>query len=256
MSTNARAELTVASWNLHEGVPAASSRIGQVETVDQVTELINAHKIDIAAFQEIGFSDNGDCESLNAVRKATSLTHTAAWPMHGSSFCRDRLSGIAIASRYPLHEVGRHTLPNPNLRTRIDGTEIMSHDKGMISAKTQWADLELHIVTLHSFPFYLFGREAQEHEFEPVWKAMNSYLTDMGDGPLIVCGDFNTPNRGLLLDKSGQRLQSALLGKTTYRGISSDDVLYSSDFTVQEIRIIENFSDHEMCAVDFVTHDR
>ncbi|MET7391105.1 endonuclease/exonuclease/phosphatase family protein [Streptomyces sp. NPDC005529] len=251
--TRAGDPLTVATWNLHEGLPAAGgSQAGPEPATDEVVRLLTDRRVDIAAFQEVGFDAGGGSELLEEVRRRTELRHVTARPLHASSFFPERLSGVAVASRYPLRDPEAAMLPNPRLRTEIDGEEIHSHDKGLVGTTVSLWGLDLRVVSLHAFPFHLFRRAPDETEFKEVWDALADELRRRGEHDrLLVCGDFNTDDRSLMLRADSLPLSSSLEGRPTYRDRSYDDILHGAAVTLTGVDVVENFSDHRVCIASF-----
>lgn len=249
--------LTVATWNLHEAVPISDDAdvVGPSvpRAVEETIALLTDRRVDIAAFQEVGFDSGGTSELMEAVRRHTPLRYVAAHPLHESSFFPGRLSGVAVASRFPIREHVRHMLPNPELRTEMGGKEIRTHDKGLVAAAVDLGDgVELSVVSLHSFPFYLFHRDPHEAEFKAVWDALADRLGRQRQSDLaLVCGDFNTEDRGLVLDAGALSLASSLDGQSSYGGKSVDDVLYGPGLVRRGVDVVVNYSDHSVCIVDF-----
>ncbi|MEU9287712.1 endonuclease/exonuclease/phosphatase family protein [Streptomyces sp. NPDC048275] len=265
-----RDRLRVASWNLHEGIPVSGGILvpggadhRSREVAAEIGGLLADRRVDVAAFQEVGFDAEGTSEVLEHIRNTTRLRHIVTYPLHESSFFPDRLSGVAVASRFPLRDPRRHMLPNPELRTRFDGKEIRSHDKGLVSATlspdgVDGVDgVDVEVTSLHSFPFYLFGREPGETEFKEIWDELSDELRrHLHHHPLVVCGDFNTPERGLLLSEDRLPLASSIAGRVTYKDRSVDDILYGPGIGLAGTEIVENFSDHRLCLADFLLRSR
>ncbi|MEV6756807.1 endonuclease/exonuclease/phosphatase family protein [Streptomyces sp. NPDC051214] len=253
-----RHTLTVVSWNLHEGVDGSSGAFANEagpadpRATAEVLAMITERGVDVAAFQEVGFDRHGHAELLEEVQRRTPLRHLAAHPLHASSFTPGRRSGVAVASRFPLRNTGRYLLPNPGLRVVLDGQEIHSHDKGHVRVTVDLGEAQVDVVSLHSFPFYLFRRDAAEPEFKDIWRALADELDRPGGpGRLLVCGDFNANASGLLLDTLGVPLASTFDGRPTQRNRSVDDVLHSPDLVLTESVTVDNFSDHRACVAVF-----
>ncbi|MGW5733050.1 MULTISPECIES: endonuclease/exonuclease/phosphatase family protein [Streptomyces] len=253
-----RSTLTVLSWNLHEGIDASSGAFAHgagpanPRATEEVVAMIAERNVDVAAFQEVGFDRHGHAELLAELRRRTPLRHVAAHPLHASSFTPGRRSGVAVASRFPLRKTGRYVLPNPGLRVVLDGQEIHSHDKGHVRVTVGLGESEVDVTSLHSFPFYLFRRDAAEPEFKEIWRALADQLERPG-GPrrLLVCGDFNANASELLLDTLDVPLVSTFDGRPTHRGRSVDDVLHSPDLVLTESVTVDNYSDHLACVAVF-----
>ncbi|MER5761946.1 endonuclease/exonuclease/phosphatase family protein [Streptomyces sp. NPDC002082] len=248
-----RHELVVASWNLHEGVSArAGAGPADAEVLAEVTELLTDRRVDVVAFQEVGFDAEGSSELLSRVRETTALRHVVAFPLHASSFFPGRLGGVALAGRFPWRDARRVLLPNPGLSAVVGGNEIHSHDKGLVHATCRWGGRDLGVTSLHSFPFYLFGRDPGEAEFKGIWDALAADVRRSArSGPALVCGDFNTGDRALVLDRGSLPLSSATAGRVTYPRGAVDDVLHTADAGLPlRAEAITNFSDHKvlLCA--------
>lgn len=217
---------------------------------DQVVDLINQRQIDVVCFQEVDYTPTGESSILNAVAKGTCLHHTATHMLSPSSFFTGMSTGVAIASRLPLHDVKRTMLPNPGLTTRVKSGVISSHDKGHVSAKVDFWGSEVSIVSLHALPFHVFGHEAADPRFGDVWTTLAAGLTNPQNTPTVVCGDFNTPQRELVLTDSAPAFTSAVENRPTFENLALDDILYSSHFARKRIEVVPNFSDHGACVAD------
>ncbi|MGW4824905.1 endonuclease/exonuclease/phosphatase family protein [Streptomyces sp. NPDC004227] len=245
--------LTVASWNLHEGVPASGGTDPcSAGVAEEVVRFLTHQRVDIVAFQEVGFDDRGTSELLDHITRRTALRHTAALPLHESSFFPGRLSGVAVAGRFPLSRYRQHWLPNPGLRTTIEGQEIHSHDKGLVTATFPLGGTEVDVTSLHVLPFYLFRRDPDEAEFKEVWDSLAGALGRHANSRLtLVCGDFNTPERRLVLGAGTLPLASSIDGRPTYKDRSVDDILYGPGIAVNRTEVVDNFSDHRACIAQF-----
>ena len=55
---------------------------------------------------------------------------------------------------------------------------------------------------------------------------------------MLLGGDFNTEHRELLTSKTARRFRRGVTGGLTYRGIESDDVLYSPELELRSTQVI------------------
>jgi endonuclease/exonuclease/phosphatase family metal-dependent hydrolase len=235
---------------VHEGAPdraddEASIAFGAGEIADQVA----SQDIDILCLQEVDFdADNFHSRILDRLAQDTDLTHTARFALSSSSFSESRRSGVAIASRYPVQETTRQPLRNPRLRTTLrDGRRIGSFDKGMLGVTLDLGHgCSVVVVSLHMFPFHLFGRSAEDTSFARLWKDAAAWLDGL-PAPLIVCGDFNTGNRDLVAGT----LRNAVTAPT-YRDQAYDDILHSPDLRAEGLTVLDTFSDHRLCVAELV----
>jgi endonuclease/exonuclease/phosphatase family metal-dependent hydrolase len=243
--------LRVATWNVHEGLPAGIDHGPPIARVfDGMVDLINDLDIDVICFQEVDYTPELKSNTLNAVARGTALSHFAAYDLSPSSFFPGMRTGVAIASRFPLYGQKKTKLPNPNLTVRVKSGRIGSHDKGHLSAKVDLWGREVSIVSLHALPFHVFGQEAADPRFGYVWENLARGLTTRQDAPLLVCGDFNTPQRDLVLSDATTHLNRAVGDQPTFDDLALDDILYSRHFEERRTRVVPNFSDHRACVAD------
>jgi endonuclease/exonuclease/phosphatase family metal-dependent hydrolase len=238
--------LTVASWNVREGVPVAGAGQTAVAT-DEIVGLLREHRVDIVGLQEVDFDKHASSAVLAAIISGTELFHTASHILSASSFDPAKYSGVAIASRYALGDARSRTFANPRIAAQQGSDYIYMHDKGLVSAPLRLNGRSLTITSLHAFPFHIFHRQAEDPEFSAVWQDISLKLADVMTGSQIVCGDFNTARRDLLLRTRQTSLRRAIVQDPTYMGEAVDDILFGWDFKSTSVRIVPNFSDHNFC---------
>jgi endonuclease/exonuclease/phosphatase family metal-dependent hydrolase len=253
--------LKVGTWNLHEGVPAdevgswgrlqdrpevAANAATLRETTQTIVRRINELRMDIVGFQEVRF-DQGIAADLDAVARYTGLSYVETFALSPSSFFSGACAGIAIASRYPLTDVQKIKLPNPNLSRSASGQQISSHDKGLLSVRVDVAGRPVTLASLHMLPFHIFERSADDVAFTTIWQRLSGELARLAQFPLIVCGDFNTPKRDFISSSQSLKLSSAVGDRPTYNDAAIDDILYSSQFSASAVKTLPNFSDHAFC---------
>ena len=241
--------LRVASWNIREGVPADSSN-SEIQVRDEVVSLLMSRRVDIIGLQEVPFDQSARSWLLNIIQDHTPLGHIAYNVLSESSFQSNCRAGVALASRFPLTDCKPIQFNNPELRTELQGNPIRTYDKGLVSATVLLEGQDISIVSLHTFPFHLFGRDADESAFRQMWTDLSAELDRLRIRPLIVCGDFNTSKRDLVIGQNGRTLSRAVINEPTHRGQPIDDVLYSKEFKAVNVEVISNFSDHRICITD------
>jgi endonuclease/exonuclease/phosphatase family metal-dependent hydrolase len=238
--------LRVASWNVREGLPDRSTDVEDrpAALAALVAQVID-QRIDVLALQEVDFDVIGRSAVLAALRTETALEYVYAEPLSPSSYLPGHRAGLGLASRVPIAGQSLELLPNPRLAVG----ELTSYDKGAVAGTIQAGDLRVMLVSVHAFPFRRFGRTPDEAEFAPIWQALASQLGKLGDGALVVCGDFNTARRDLLLGATARPLARAIGNRPTHRGQSIDDILYSADLVAGQPLVLPSFSDHDLCVV-------
>jgi endonuclease/exonuclease/phosphatase family metal-dependent hydrolase len=239
--------LRVASWNVREGLPDQSTDLEDrpAALAALVAQVID-QRIDVLALQEVDFDVIGRSAVLAALRTETALEYVHAEALSPSSYLPGHRAGVGLASRVPIAAPGLDLLPNPRLAVG----QITTYDKGAIWGTIQTGDLRVTLVSVHAFPFRRFGRTPDEAEFAPIWQSLADQLGKLGDDPLVVCGDFNTPRRDLLLSAVDRQLVRAIGARPTHRGLPIDDILYSAELVVSGAPLVlASFSDHDLCVV-------
>lgn len=241
--------LRVGSWNVREGLPdGTDDPAGRVTAMADLAAALAAYPVDVLALQEVDFDPSGASAVLDALRAHTPLRHVYAEPVSPSAYLAGHAAGVGIASRVPVVEHGLELMPNPGLRLQWRGEAVYSFEKGMIAGAVELAGLRVTVTSVHLFPFRRFGRTPEEPEFAPIWRDLADQLGKFADEPLVVCGDFNTPRRDLLLRAADRPLSRAVGERPTHRGLPIDDILYSADFAeVATPDVVRTFSDHDLC---------
>jgi endonuclease/exonuclease/phosphatase family metal-dependent hydrolase len=243
--------LRVVSWNVREGRPPDPD-LSRTDALAEITGLLNDLKIDVAALQEVDFDESGNSDILDAICSETKLSHCASHVLSESSFFQHRYAGVALASRFPLRDSGRALFTNPQLSIVItDGSTKYSHDKGLVAATIDHPDLEISIISLHCVPFNSFGRRADDIEFGGLWKETAASLESFSRGASIVCGDFNTHRRDLVMPPGSGYLTQAMAGQPTQVDDAIDDILFTPrHFSLVSASTRDNYSDHRLCIAD------
>lgn len=237
--------LRVATWNVHEGIPA-----GRAVPPDEEAfwAPLIAARADVAALQEVRFSASGGIGDLELVAKHAGLPHVAAFPLSVSSFDSEASAGVALLSRQPLRKERLRKLPNPGLRREGNGCVLDSHDKGLLEAVFDHDGQAVRVVSLHALPFHRFGRVAQD--FESIWTALALLIGPVTELPLLIAGDFNTSHRELLIDRVQGKLHSAIGQQATHEGRATDDILYTESFRLISQNVVPTYSDHALCLAE------
>ncbi|MFG2061547.1 endonuclease/exonuclease/phosphatase family protein [Micromonospora sp. NPDC048871] len=245
-------QIRIGSWNVREGLPYPSEDPAtRPQALDELVGLIREKSIDVLALQEVDFSFDGESAVLAAILGRTELQYAATLPLSDSSFEAGRQAGVAVVSRYPMAGIESFLLPNPGLWTERGARRLSLHDKGAVVCSIDFGLTELKVASLHSFPFHRFGRDARDPAFADVWNTISSKLPRWPGSQLIICGDFNTEERALLLDAFSSSMVRAFDGRPTHFGKEIDDIVFSASLGVAASpRLVSNFSDHDLCLVD------
>jgi endonuclease/exonuclease/phosphatase family metal-dependent hydrolase len=235
----------VASWNIREALPPGSGGDAARRSARrEIADVLRDNEVDIVALQEVDFDEHGSSPTLAYLMSATDLRHVSRLPLSPSSFFPGQAAGVAILSRLPAVPGRTGYFMNPGLSVEVDGRRLSSHDKGFVSLVVSLPNAgPLHAVSLHLLPYHVFRRSPSDPEFESVWSDATGQLAPFSKAKSVICGDFNSSDRSLLvgpdkLDVSGTNF------RPTYRGMAADDILISSSLKLSEARLLDNFSDH------------
>jgi endonuclease/exonuclease/phosphatase family metal-dependent hydrolase len=241
--------LRVATWNIHEGLPVDDG-VSSAQALKQIAALVSDLEIDVLGLQEVNFGPSEYSAALATLTAETTLTHVAHYILSESSFFPADRAGVAIASRYPLTNLQRIKFENPGLTVRLEGKVISTHDKGMLSASVILPDRIVSAASLHAFPFHIFEHCASDSQFAALWEKLGNDLGGLGQGSTVICGDFNTDDRDLLIRQGRAELRRVNRDLPTYKDKFYDDILFSAELTPSSVQTVENFSDHRLCLAE------
>jgi endonuclease/exonuclease/phosphatase family metal-dependent hydrolase len=240
--------LRVATWNVHEGIPVDGPGSGAEAPL---WDALVAADVQVAALQEVRFSELGEPEGLAAVAERLRMPYLLSFPLSSSCFRASDSVGVAVLSRFPLAEERRTLLPNPRLQSGSNGCVSVTHDKGVLSAVVRWGRRLVRVASVHSFPFHRFGRAPEEDEFDGVWSTLARSIHASEEEAVLVCGDFNTERRELLTDHMDRKLYRAIVDRVTHRDLATDDILFSEELDLVESEVVSTYSDHALCVAEF-----
>lgn len=232
--------IRVGAWNVHEGMTQGG------QSFEECVDRVLAERLDLLALQEVPFS-GGERPSplLVSLAERTQLRHHAANVLSPAWLARGQLSGVAVASRFPIEASTTGTLPNPGLKS----PDMISFDKGTVTARIEARGRVMAMTSLHLPPFHRFGRRAEDRSFGYIWDDLAKQLEPEGDELLIIAGDFNTPHRQLLLRRMNAGLRSSVT-VPTHKGRTIDDIVHSTSAEQVSSRVVQTFSDHCLCVVE------
>jgi endonuclease/exonuclease/phosphatase family metal-dependent hydrolase len=232
--------LRIGAWNVHEGVAEHRSAL------DECAERILDERLDLLALQEVPFSPGSESSPfLSRLAMSTPLRHHAVRVLSPSWLVPGMRSGVAVASRFPIETVKGAVLPNPRL---VHGG-FRTFDKGSVTAVVKVGEHLVAMTSLHMPPFHRFGRRADNPEFGYIWDRLATQLEPEQGELAVIAGDFNTPNRHLLLRRIGVDLHSSV-SRPTHNGTAVDDILHPASVERRSSRLIDTFSDHSLCVVE------
>jgi endonuclease/exonuclease/phosphatase family metal-dependent hydrolase len=226
-----------------------------------MVEVLREADLHIAALQELYIPPNGDLTELRSIAWNAGFPYVEVERLspsakrQGSGFM-----GVGLFSRHPLHDVSLTPLNNPGFAITRGGQDFSCHDKGMLSARIEYDGLSLWVASLHAVPFDFFEKRDDDEAHRHLWENMAEAVQSIGDGHMILAGDFNSERRELLTDKlakRSERIFASAVGRvpTTDAGKAFDDILFSGPFKADRVRTEPTFSDHRLCIAEFVVLD-
>lgn len=177
---NANITLKVMSYNIRIASPPSMNWIGT--DLNATAEVINAHKPDLVALQEVDAFTSRSGKNSHQAKELADLTDMNYFFVKAI----DRSEGdygVAVLSRYPIHERYGYQLP-----VTADGGEI----RGVAAIVIPTPLGEIVFLTVHFDHLSDENRVLQSHELIKI-------LTDHDSRPVIVGADLNMqPNNEVM----------------------------------------------------------
>jgi endonuclease/exonuclease/phosphatase family metal-dependent hydrolase len=187
-----RKTLRVMTYNVH-GCVGLDGKISP----ERIARVIARHGVDVVALQEIdvGRDRSGKIDQAESIaRKLGMIAH-----FHPSFVLKEGQYGNAVISRYPLKIIRKDALPR-----------LKSH--GVFEPRAAlWVEMDVDGVKVNLINSHLSlwpaERLAQtEALLGPDWAGSAAC-----QGPLILCGDFNSNPRSMVYKRMGGKLRDAQL---------------------------------------------
>jgi endonuclease/exonuclease/phosphatase family metal-dependent hydrolase len=190
--------LRVMTYNVHSCVGLDGKT-----SPERIARVIARHGVDVVALQEIdvGRGRSGKIDQAESIaRKLGMIAH-----FHPSFVLKEGQYGNAVISRYPLKIIRKDALPR-----------LKSH--GVFEPRAAlWVEMDVGGVKVNLINSHLSlwpaERLAQtEALLGPDWAGSAAC-----QGPLILCGDFNSNPRSMVYKRMGGKLRDAQLLLDSYK---------------------------------------
>ena len=160
--------------------------------LDAVASLINEAQPDVVALQEVDrfTTRSGGVDQVEALARLTGLPHARFFrttSLHGGDY------GLAVLSRYPVTSSGWRGLPTNGAEPRGVGRAVVEAPSGAVS---------VYVTHLSNLPFR--GRLRVQQV-----RALLGFMAEGGEGPALLCGDFNDDSRSPALQRVRDVLEDA-----------------------------------------------
>ena len=171
-----------------------------IRVEDAIAE-IQRHNADIITLQEVEQA-RPDGKQLNPPPNYTRLQ--AALPDYHSYFSypqEDKRElpfgiGLAIFSRFPLHDMFHEYIPSPPVEFDFFGKMMTPTDRLLIGAKTHIDGREVALLTTHLLAFFMLKSSSEVHGGQRAQVGQHLQAAKL---PTLVTGDFNVSNKESLL---------------------------------------------------------
>jgi len=171
-----------------------------IRVEDAIAE-IQRYNADIITLQEVEQA-RPDGKQLNPPPNYTRLQ--AALPDYHSYFSypqEDKRElpfgiGLAIFSRFPLHDMFHEYIPSPPVEFDFFGKMMTPTDRLLIGAKTHIDGREVALLTTHLLAFFMLKSSSEVHGGQRAQVGQHLQAAKL---PTLVTGDFNVSNKESLL---------------------------------------------------------
>lgn len=215
------------------------------ECLTQIAELIKQNDLDVVALQEVITTPS--FHFLENLSKLCGLKHFCEFEISPGFLIENTRFGVAILSKYPIHNVQNKLFKNPNLKKVTEKGSYSSHDKGYICATIKG----ITFISTQFLPFHRFNEKIVHFK---------DYFDELQNDAIktnaIVCGDFNAVLGFCELAKVLDKLQSTHTfcfdNITTTDGKRTDNILVPKDTRIKNQHIETEItpSDHFLCVIE------
>lgn len=225
--------------------------------VEEAVKEVQRHDADIITLQEVERAEAGG-KQVNPPPHYEKLK--AALPGYHSHFSYPRADerelpfgiGMAIFSRFPLHDTFREHIPSPRVEFDFFGETKTPTDRLLIGAKTRIDGREIAVVTTHLLAFFMLKSSSEIHGGQ---RAQIGQHLEKACLPTLVTGDFNVSNTDSLIDEYGKfGFETVQRDEVTWRRkpYVLDHIFHNALFRCVDHKVIPTMaSDHHALVADF-----
>jgi endonuclease/exonuclease/phosphatase family metal-dependent hydrolase len=257
-------QLRIITWNIGGGFIATDDPLRfDTEELSYFATTLRSLDGDVICLQE--------CHTpvvstqISQAQQLAQVLHIPHWctvpygPYCQSPFDPTQNLALAILSRWAFLSTHYEMLPNPGLHVQRPSGEVWgTHDKGFLRARLAVGDGAIVVLTGHTTPFELYGRDAAELAFAPIHSAMETIILSSARFPTIVTGDLNYDAVERLLPKVFQagyvRVLENVATEPRY-GRQRDHILLSPHCTALDSAVLPGQADHFLCYADVVVRE-
>lgn len=171
--------------------------------VESTIEEILSHNADIVMLQEVEHAQPGQTHPTqppNYTRLCAALKGFHSTFSYPPADPRELPFGIGLAifSRWPLHQVVSINLPSPPVEFHFHGERRTPTDRLLIGATADVDGHALRLLNTHLLAFFMLNTSSEEHR-----QQRNLVASELGrsTGPTVLAGDFNVSKHESLLQQ-------------------------------------------------------
>jgi len=231
-------ELVIATWNVSEcvstqwdirqGISHKSKNAELQSSIDEIVQLVNSHNIDILCVQEYPLSIKDFFDVTRYIQTSTDLKFFYGVDTYPSFLIENGKIGIAVFSKYEILSARYSPFINPNITKKSkSGVTYFSFDKGLISAKINYHNETVFIITGHAVSFAPFDAKAEDYpeSFAEITNQLIIHRPEKNN--VILIGDFNTENLFSILPDLSTHMKDCIQGATTIEGKMEGETFYN-----------------------------
>lgn len=236
--------IRVGTWNLQEG---AASRLAAALAADDVAHVVASLDLDFLALQEVPFEHSDGSRMLETLSERTGMVAAHILALSPGHHDPTKQSGLAIlATTRPVGKSSATFGGDPALGS----SRIFT--KGVVTCDFPLGGGRIRIASCHLFPFSRFSIDPSTPTLDGMWASLATVFPRTSGEWAIVCGDFNTEDRGPLFRRVGYPLSSTTEGLATHHGKSYDDLIFTPSISPEgPPTVLDLHSDHALCVAQF-----
>ncbi len=213
------------------------------EGLAYIIEKLKTYRPDIVTLQETHRDAHSD--QAEQISKALDLQYFVSDPYDSSHIDPTQKLSQAILSRFPIQNHSFDLFFNPPYRKVMeDGTEWVSHDKGISTVTLDIEGRAVVVQTLHMIPYRKFEVNFDDANGTKIRESIEAKI-EKSHSPYLLQGDFNYSEILVLLpDIYASGLMEGDPSPTTPRGRVYDHVLFRGLKLVSQSVDTDALNDH------------
>lgn len=175
----------------------------------------------------------------NYINENTLLKYNATYELSDTHITPGSRIGVVICSRFEINDVKTISLYNPMFVYGVfDGKTRYSYDKGFLMTKIN----DYNIITGHCLAFFAFKKNV--FDYLDIFAEVDEKISNL-DTKIVLCGDFNYDDVGVLFPKTMAKCRD-FINEPTRRELQLDHFIISKDLKCISSEVCGNCFDHKV----------